>query len=276
MSNGGFSSITGDEKIVSADNASFDGTERDGKLTTNGQLWVGSTASPHVKKGSITSPLGTLTVGYSSPNITLDLSGGSVGVDSIAVQTGTSPVLPTAAGLVTINGAVVAAGTNPVRSDGTGVNTLAIEVQTSQALAATDATKIGLSNFNSSHFSVDANGFVSSISGGFAWTDATGATQALVAQNGYITDRGGGVTYTLPASGTLGDTIKIVGKLGIATITPNANQQILIGSSSGAVGVTGTAVANNVGDCIELICITSGASCVFRADSVVGTWTLTT
>ena len=109
---------------------------------------------------------------------------------------------------------------------------------------------------------------------GFSWTDVTGATQTFAASNGYITDRGGGVTYTLPASGTLGDTIKIVGKSGIATITPNANQQILIGSVSGSVGVTGTCVATNAGDCIELICTTSGASTVWRADSVIGNWVL--
>lgn len=110
--------------------------------------------------------------------------------------------------------------------------------------------------------------------GGFTWVDATSATQALLAQHGYVTDRGGGVTYTLPASGTLGDVIKIVGKLGLGVITPNANQQILIGSVSGTVGATGTATSNNVGDCIELVCITAGASTVWRADSVVGTWTL--
>lgn len=115
---------------------------------------------------------------------------------------------------------------------------------------------------------------IASTAGGLMWTDSTGSTQTLAVNNGYITDRGAGVTYTLPASGALGDMIKIVGKLGIATITPNANQQILIGSTSGTVGVTGTCVANNVGDCIELICITSGASTVWRADSVIGTWTL--
>jgi len=113
-------------------------------------------------------------------------------------------------------------------------------------------------------------------SGGLTWTDVTGATQTLVAENGYITDRGAGVTYTLPASGAIGDEIKIVGKLGIAVITPNANQQILIGSTSGLAGVTGTATATNLGDCIELICITSGASTVWRADSVIGTWTVVT
>lgn len=74
---GGFSSITGDETIVNADNASFDGTERGGKMTTNGQLWIGSTAARHVKLGTITSPGNTITIGYSSPNITLDVSGGA-------------------------------------------------------------------------------------------------------------------------------------------------------------------------------------------------------
>lgn len=94
------------------------------------------------------------------PNGLVSLAGGGQAIDSIAVQTGTSPVIPTVAGLITINGAVVAAGTNPVRSDGTGANTLAIEVQISQAIASTDATKIGLCNFDKVDFTVDANGFV--------------------------------------------------------------------------------------------------------------------
>src|SRR6267154_721699 len=68
---GGFSSISGDETIMFADNSSFDGTQRGGKMTTDGQLWIGSTASRHVKLGSLSSPDGSVTIGYSSPNITL-------------------------------------------------------------------------------------------------------------------------------------------------------------------------------------------------------------
>lgn len=111
-------------------------------------------------------------------------------------------------------------------------------------------------------------------SGGFTWTDVTSATQVMAVENGYITDRGGGVVYTLPATAVLGAEMIVMGKLGLTTITPNANQQILIGSSSGSVGVTGTAVGNNLGDCITLVVITSGASTVWRAKAVVGTWTL--
>jgi len=104
------------------------------------------------------------------------LAGGGLAIDSIALQTGTSPIAPTAGGLVTFNGAVVAAGTNPIRSNGTGANTAAIEVQISQAIAATDATKIGLCNFDSSKFTVDANGFVS--------TSGTGVAQTITGTSG--------------------------------------------------------------------------------------------
>lgn len=74
---GGFSSVTGLETIVNADNASFDGTERNGAMTTNAELWIGSTALPHVKKGTLTSPDSSVTFGYSSPNITLQVAGGT-------------------------------------------------------------------------------------------------------------------------------------------------------------------------------------------------------
>lgn len=114
-----------------------------------------------------TNPLNVGLAAFNSSEFSVDangfvsLIGGGLAIDSIATQTGTSPITPTVAGLVTINGAVVVAGTNPVRSHGTGTSTMALEIQISQALAAADATKIGLSNFNSAQFSVDANGFVS-------------------------------------------------------------------------------------------------------------------
>ncbi len=106
----------------------------------------------------------------------VSLVGGGEAIDSIAVQTGTSPIVPTVAGLVTINGAVVAAGTNPIRSNGTGANTLALEVQISQAIAAADATKIGLANFSSTDFAVTATGFVT--------LSTTGAAKTITGQSG--------------------------------------------------------------------------------------------
>src|SRR5208337_2339471 len=57
-------------------------------------------------------------------------------------------------------GTTVTADSIPFRFIGSG-NTVTGQIQISQAIAATDATKIGLSAFNSSQFIVDVNGFVS-------------------------------------------------------------------------------------------------------------------
>ena len=107
----------------------------------------------------------------------------------------------------------------------------------------------------------------------FTWTDVTSPTQAMLVFNGYSTDRGAGVTYTLPASGLVGDVMKIDGKLGITTIAQNAGQQIVIGSTNTTVGVTGTLTGTNVGDCVTLRCITAGVSTIWRVEDMVGNWT---
>lgn len=97
------------------------------------------------------------------------LVGGGSAIEKINLQTGTTPIVPSG-GFITLNGATVAAGSNPVRTDGTGVSTAAIEIQISQAIASTNATKIGLSAFDSAAFDVDANGFVQLNGGGIAAT----------------------------------------------------------------------------------------------------------
>lgn len=145
----------------------------------------------------------------------VSLVGGVVGTTSFAVQTGTSPVVPTGGGQVTVNGAVVPAGTNPIRTDGTGANTYAIEVQISQALAATDATKIGLANFNSAMFNVDANGFVSLAGGGQA-IDSVGVDATS----------GGGTNPVVPTTGgliTVNGALVAAGTNPIRTVSPAAN-----------------------------------------------------
>jgi len=75
----GSSSITGDETILFADNMSFDGTQRGGKMTTNGQLWIGSTASPHVRKGTLSSADGSLDIIVGAGTIDLGVNGTVVG-----------------------------------------------------------------------------------------------------------------------------------------------------------------------------------------------------
>lgn len=107
------------------------------------------------------------------------------------------------------------------------------------------------------------------------WTDVTSSPQALAVQNGYVTDLGGGVTYTLPASAVIGEKIQIVTKLGMTTINQNAGQQIRVTSATTTVGVAGTCVSTAVGDCLVLVCATAGASTLWIAESATGNWTLT-
>ena len=73
---------------------------------------------------------------------------------------GTSPVIPNGSGNITITAGTVAAGSTPIRTNSLAANTLKTEVQFSQAIAATDATKVGVAAFDSTQFTVDANGFV--------------------------------------------------------------------------------------------------------------------
>lgn len=133
-------------------------------------------------------------------------SGGLTNVQKIAVQTGTSPVVADASNQITFNGAVVAAGVNPVRTDGTGPNTMALEVQTSQAIAATNASNIGLSAFNSAQFTVDANGFVSLIGGGLAIDSINVDAATPPGTDPVVPDGTGQITLTgaQVAAGTIG------------------------------------------------------------------------
>lgn len=65
-----------------------------------------------------------------------------------------------AANILNVLGTTTLAGAIPIRTTGSG-NTVTVVNQISQAIAASNATNIGLSAFNSAQFTVDANGFVS-------------------------------------------------------------------------------------------------------------------
>ncbi len=267
--------------FTQADGPNANSSESNG-LVTNGRLWIGSTAlnvgGTHINVGTLVSTDSSITIGYSSPNITIQTTGGQPSTKfDVQANTapGTDPVVPTALGVITVNGAAVANHSVVLETRSRAANAYNLEVQYATSAAATDATKSGVAHFNSSEFTVDANGFVSIISGGMPWTDVTASTQALSVQNGYITDRGAGVTYTLPATASLGDEIKIDGKLGLTTIAQNANQAIRMSSALSTTGVSGSVAGTNVGDCITLRCTTAGASTIWIAENFVGNWTVT-
>lgn len=194
-------------------------------------------------------------------------------VTSITLQAGTNPIAPSA-GTIVASGATTAAGSTPVQTYGTGTNSFETRVQFSQAIASTDATKVGLVAFNSMQFFVDANGFVSSTGGTLAWVSVTGVSQTVQAGYGYISQNGGTVTFTLPASSTVGDVFRIVGSIGAWTLAQNAGQQVKYGSSATTVGVGGSLSSTDSGDSIELVATNTSASSIWRIMSSVGNITV--
>lgn len=87
------SSLSNNIECVFANNADFSGSGEPSDLNglqTNGQLWIGHTdlapGALHIKVGKITST--SLTVGYSSPNITIETINNGI-IKTIAGDTGT-------------------------------------------------------------------------------------------------------------------------------------------------------------------------------------------
>jgi hypothetical protein len=202
----------------------------------------------------------------------VQLNGGGIAATAFTVQAntapGTNPVVPTASGVVTVNGAVVAAHSVPIETRSRAANAYNVEVQYSSAVAATDATKSGIAHFNSAQFSVDANGFVSSLGAGFPWTDQ-GTSIILSTNNGYFVTAA--TTQTLPASPSQGDVVKIIcSTSGAVVVTANTGQVISIGSLSSSTGGTATSTAS--GDSLELIYRASTST--WRCLSTIGNWIL--
>ena len=272
--------------VVYGNNVDFSGANPpSATISTDGQLIIGSTAlnagGTHINIGNIVSPLGTLAIGYSSPNITLDITGGSAAIEKVNVDTttggGTNPVLPTS-GAITITGGQYASGTFGARvitAVSTAANTLAIQAQISATNASSSVTKNGVCHFNSSQFTVDANGYVSSLGNTMSWQPIT-ASQTLVKNNGYICiSPGGALSLALPstASSTLGDLIEVTLDGATSwTITQAVGQQIRIANSQTTSGAGGSIATTASGDTIKLVYQGSGR---WNVISYIGNLTVT-
>lgn len=91
-------------------------------------------------------------------------------------------------------------------------------------------------------------------SGGVNW-QTVGASQALVANNGYICTSGAALSFSLPAVSALGSTISITLDGSTSwTITQAAGQQIRFGSSQTTLGAGGSLASTAQGDTITMVC----------------------
>jgi hypothetical protein len=100
----------------------------------------------------------------------------------------------------------------------------------------------------------------------FSWTDVTGTTQAMVANNGYIADNAGIVTMTLPVTAAQGTLISIAGNgAGGWAVAQNASQNIKFGNQTTTTGVGGSLASTNRYDQIDLLCTVANTTWVVRS-----------
>jgi len=181
-------------------------------------------------------------------------------------------------GVINIFGTTVANAThakplftyrNPLSND------VSIDLQVATAIggAPADTNDAGICSFDTTDFSVDANGYVT-LNGsiGFNWVEETGATRALIVNQGVIGNRGTAQTFTLPATAALGSTFRIINKgAGLITIAQNAGQSINLGSATSTVGVGGSLTAVTQFCSISFVCTTADTTFTV-IDAPVGLW----
>lgn len=201
--------------------------------STNGALYLKTTDTANTGWVLASSPTGALN---------------SIDVDA-ATGPGTDPVLPTA-GQIAILGANPVAQSIPVRTHAnTAANRFDVEVQISAAAAATDATQNGLAHFNSAQFTVDANGFVSTIAGTAPWLDSAGGI-TMANHTGYFAT--GAAAYTLPVGAANGDMVEIVDQVGGGVVVTAGGTDV-IQIQNGASSAGGTATSTLKGDSLRLV-----------------------
>lgn len=181
-----------------------------------------------------------------------------INVDGATVP-GTNPVVATAGGVISITGGQVDASTtdNAIRIHSYAANAFTVDIQRSTTSASSDVTINGISHFNSGHFSVDANGFVSATGGGLGWVNI-GASQTLAVNTGYFCSSGGALSLALPTTSSVGDVIAVVLDGSTSwTVTQGAGQQMRIGNVETTSGAGGSIASTSVGDTIYFVCRTA-------------------
>lgn len=106
--------------------------------------------------------------GTPSQGVWVKIGGTSAAAETFTVDAGTNPVTPDASNDIVITGAQVASGVvgaNVIRTDSLSDHTITIEVQRTTTSANPDSSLNGVAHFDSTHFSVDGDGFVQLIGG---------------------------------------------------------------------------------------------------------------
>jgi hypothetical protein len=206
---------------------------------------------------------------------TINGDSGSITGSTVTINGGTTG-LTTSGSSATMN----LTGTLVVANGGTGAATF-----TAYSVLCAGTTSTGafqnVSGLGTTGYVLTSNGagalptWQAASGGGLAWSVIT-ADQSITVANGYICNKAGLLTLTLPASANIGDTFEVTGintDLGWK-IAQNANQQIFFSGQSTTVGAGGSLASSLKRDSLRAICVVSGASTVWNIVSSVGNITV--
>ena len=109
----------------------------------------------------------------------------------------------------------------------------------------------------------------------FIYAEETGASKQMVINYRYGANRSSLITFTLPASATVGDRLSVVGiGTGGWLIAQNASQLIHVGATASVAGTGGSIASTNQYDCVDLVCIVTDTT--WTATSVIGSLAVVT
>lgn len=135
--------------------------------------------------------------------------------------------------------------------------TEALRIDSSQAITVSDAYTLPTSDGSSGEALVtDGSGNISFQAVAlFSWSVETGASAGLTSNTGVFANNGSGVTLTLPATASVGDTFQIVAMDAAGfVIAQNAGQTIQVGDTATTTGAGGSITSTSIGDWIEIVC----------------------
>lgn len=93
------------------------------------------------------------------------------------------------------------------------------------------------------------------------WTVVNAATQTLAVNNGYISNNGAGVVFSLPTTCAVGSIFIVTAKIAAGwSITQSAGQMIQFGKFNTTTGAGGSLASTQVGDTACIVCDVANTS----------------
>lgn len=210
------------------------GASTTGELLTNGQLWIGSTAlnagSTHINVGTFTSPDSSITFGYSSPNITATVTGGTTSVIKLTGNSGTAN--PTAGNInvITANATVKFVGAASTLIQDFGITNILLGSNGSSITIGNVNVGVGNNVLNS----LTSGGTNVAVGGGAGSAITSGNSNTIVGANSgnHITTGGGNIVVGEGALSALttGNNNVLIGNLGGNYTTSESNNILIVNS----------------------------------------------